>query len=78
MDALVVGALSAVGAVCALVLWVLLVHPEVVLSLLRGESEDWVAHHPGAVRGLRVALGAILVLIGFLTGLSLTFLSGTQ
>ncbi|MEQ1565008.1 MAG: hypothetical protein ABMA64_05170 [Myxococcota bacterium] len=80
MEPLIVGALTAVTAVLGVAFWQLLVRPEALLSLWadpRREPEGWFGSHPGAVRALRVAVGAVLFLSGFLTGLTLTFLLGT-
>ena len=83
MEPVIVGGLSAATAVLFLAFFLLLVRPETLLAMWsdpRAESSDgegWFDHHPAALRGLRYALGTLLFLSGFLTGLALTFLSGT-
>jgi hypothetical protein len=85
LEPLIVGALTAVTAVIGVAFWQLLVRPEALLALWVDPRRDlaengvdgWFEHHPGALRALRYALGAILLLSGFITGLTLTFLLGT-
>lgn len=80
MEPLIVGVLTAVTAVLGVAFWQLLVRPETLLALWsdpQGEGEGWFEHHPGALHALRYALGAVLFLSGFLTGLALTFLLST-
>lgn len=78
LDAVVVGTLTSVAAVLAVLTWQLYVHPEVLLGLWRGsEDTEWFAHHPGALAALRIAAAVLLFLAGFLTGLALSFLAGT-
>ena len=80
MDAIVVGALTSVAAVVAVLFWQLLVRPESVLALWHetaATDEVFAEPHPGAVRALRFASASIIFLMGVLTGLALTFLSGT-
>ncbi len=81
MDAAVVGALTAATAVASLLLWMLLVRPEITLSLfsdVAAARDPWFEHHPGALRALRWAMAAVIVVLAFLTGLALTFLSTTR
>ena len=79
MEPLIVGALSAATAVLFLAFFLLLVRPETLLAMWSDPRADegWFEDHPGALRALRYALGTLLFLSGFLTGLALTFLSGT-
>jgi hypothetical protein len=85
MEPLIVGALTAVTAVLGVAFWQLLVRPEALLALWAdprrdppwGHGDGWFDSHPGALRALRYALGTVLFLSGFLTGLTLTFLLGT-
>ncbi|MEQ1505815.1 MAG: hypothetical protein ABMB14_26510 [Myxococcota bacterium] len=80
MEPLIVGGLTALTAVVGMAFWQVLVRPEALLALWsdpRSEPEGWFDLHPGILRALRYALGAVLFLSGFLTGLALTFLLGT-
>ena len=80
MEPFIVGVLTAVTAVLGVAFWQLLVRPESLLGLWaepQPETEGWFEHHPGTLRALRYALGTVLFLSGFLTGLALTFLLGT-
>lgn len=79
MEPVIVGGLSAATAVLFLAFFLLLFRPETLLAMWSDPRVDdgWFDHHPGALRGLRYALGSLLFLSGFLTGLALTFLSGT-
>ncbi len=79
MDALVVGALTAVTVTLGTLFWHLLVRPEVLLSLWSdpADGHEWFEHHPGAVAALRWAGGGVLFLLGFLTGLVTVFLVRT-
>ncbi len=80
MEPVVVGLLTSMTAVLGVAFWQLLVRPESMLALWSdpdASREDWFLHHPGAIRALRAAAGALLFLLGFLTGLTLTFLLGT-
>lgn len=86
MEAALVGVLTAATAISGLLLWMLMVRPEVTLSLFhdpqRGdgliERDPWFDHHPGALRALRWAMAAVIFGLAFLTGLALTFLSTTR
>lgn len=72
------GALTAITAVLAASFWQVLVDPDALLApWRRGPRDPFTVHHPAAVRALRYALGALLVLSAFLTGLTLTFLAST-
>ena len=78
MDALVVGALTALTAIVGVFWWQLLVRPEAMLQGWGEPGEEgWFEHHPGAVRALRFSAGGLLFLLGFVTGLALTFLVRT-
>ena len=79
MEQVIVGWLTAVTFVLVVAFWQLLVRPERLLGLWADPDADdgWFDDHPGALRGLRCALGTVLFLSGFLTGLAVTFLLGT-
>lgn len=81
MEPFIVGGLTAITAVLGVAYWQLMVRPETMLALWTDPRKDgdtsWFRHHPGALRALRYALGTVLFLSGFLTGLALTFLLGT-
>jgi hypothetical protein len=75
MDPLTVGALAAMTAALAVAFWQLLVRPETFLALWSAKpTDEWVVHHPAAVRALRYAAGTLLFLFALLTGLTVTFL----
>jgi hypothetical protein len=79
MEPIIVGALAGTTAVLGVGYWQLLVGPDRLLSLWGGRrDEGWFEHHPAALRGLVISLGVVLFLSGFLTGLALTFLTGTS
>ncbi len=71
------GFLAGATTVLGITFWQLLVRPEPLLSLLV-PNDDWLEGHPGAIRALRSAAAVLLFVSGFLTGLALTFLSGTS
>ena len=73
---LIVGAVCASSFVASALLWHLWVAPELVLSLL-DEGAGRAEPDPRAVRWLRWALGALVVLVGFVTGAVLAFLAAT-
>jgi hypothetical protein len=81
MEPMIVGCLTAATAVVGVAFWQVLVRPESMLALWaeppRPDGVGWFDHHPGALRALRYALGMVLFMSGFLTGLALTFLLGT-
>jgi len=78
LDAIIVGALTAAGAVSAALAWQLWVHPERLLALwAEPEDDELVEEHPAAVRAARCAAAGLVVLLGFLTGLALSFLTST-
>jgi hypothetical protein len=81
MEPMIVGCLTAATAVVGVAFWQVLVRPESMLALWaeppRADGGGWFDHHPGALRALRYALGMVLFMSGFLTGLALTFLLGT-
>jgi hypothetical protein len=76
MEPLIVGALAGFTAVLGIAFWQLLVRPEPLLALW-GRGDDWLDAHPGPLRALRWVLASLLFVSGFLTGLALTFLTGT-
>ena len=82
MEPFIVGLLAGVTAMLGVAFWQLLVGPDRLLALLpRSRSRDddgWFEEHPAALRGLTMAVGLVLFLSGFLTGLALTFLTGTS
>ena len=79
MDPVIVGALAGGAAILSVAFWQLLVRPEPLLALWtrRADRETWFDQHPAALDALRWALAALLFGAGFLTGLALTFLTGT-
>lgn len=79
MEALLVGVLTGLTAVVGVAYWQSLVRPEGLLALWSDPRvmHPWVDQHPGPVRALRCALGTVLALCGFLTGLTVTFLMRT-
>lgn len=85
MEPMIVGCLTAGTAVVGVAFWQVLVRPEAMLALwaepwlrrARNTPEWFAGPGPGALRALRYALGMVLFMSGFLTGLALTFLLGT-
>lgn len=77
MEPLIVGFLAGTTTVLGIAYWQLLVRPEPLLGLLV-RRDDWLEDHPGSLGALRSALAVLLFLSGFLTGLALTFLTGTS
>lgn len=83
MDAVLVGALTGLAAVVGVLLWQLLVRPQASLAWWAGDGprrpdlDRWIEQHRGALRALRIAGAGIVFLLGFLTGLLLTFLRAT-
>lgn len=78
MDALLVGALTAVGTVVGMLFWLLLVRPDALLALLSDSSSgSWFEQHPGMLRALRWTSAVLVLFLGFLTGLAVAFLAGT-
>lgn len=79
-DVVLLALLCAAAFFTSALLWHLLVQPEVLLSswddaaLSEGHAAD---PYPKALRWLRVGLGAVVFLTGFLTGLALAFLAAT-
>jgi hypothetical protein len=78
VDALLVGLLTALGAMLGMVAWHLLARPEAVFALWRDPAEPWPDEHEGTVAALRTAVLALVFLVGFLTGLALSFLTATS
>jgi hypothetical protein len=79
LDALFVGTLTAVGAIVGMLYWLLLVRPDALLGLLSDAPETgWFEHHPTTLRALRITGAALVLAIGFLTGLAVAFLAGTS
>lgn len=75
MEPFLIGALTAITAVVAMVFWQLLVNPDTVLALLSSDpAEDWGIPHRGAIRALRYALATLLFLLAFVTGATLAVL----
>jgi hypothetical protein len=91
MDPVIVGALAGGTAILSVAFWQLLVRPEPFLALWTralwtrgrldpeggGSDGGWFEQHPAALDALRWALAGLLFVSGFLTGLALTFLTGT-
>ncbi len=79
MDALYVGALTAVGTVAGMLYWLLLVRPDALLGLLSDAPDAaWFEHHPTTLLALRATSGLVVLILGFLTGLAVAFLAGTS
>lgn len=79
MDALFVGSLTAVGTVVGMLFWLLLVRPDALLGLLSDRPDaEWFDHHPATLSALRLTVGAVVLILGFLTGLAVAFLAGTS
>ncbi len=77
MDALLVGSLTAAGTVTGMLLWLLLARPEVAFGLL-GEPPSWLHEEErGSLRALRLIFAALVLIFGFLTGLTVAFLAAT-
>ena len=75
VDALLVGALAALGTVVGMLYWVLLVRPHQLLGLWSGD-DSWAEDLPHL--GWLQSAGAVLVLlVGFFTGLAVAFLAAT-
>ncbi len=78
LDAVVVGLLTSIGAVLAVLTWQLYVRPRALFELWSSDNEHaWFDNHPGPVAALRVTACMLVFLIGFMTGVALSFLSGT-
>lgn len=79
MDSLVVAALTGVGGSAGALLWLVRARPEVVLTWWGVEATDALEDDvvAGALRALSLALGAIVLLLGFLTGFALSVLGAT-
>ncbi len=79
MDAVLVGSLTALTAVAGVFWWQLMVRPDALLYPfgVRDREDGWFEHHPGAVRALKLVAGGLVFVMGFLTGLALTFLYRT-
>ena len=78
---MLVGGLTAMTVAIGALFWQLLVRPDVFLSVWSDKGvtdSQWFEHHPGALIALRWTLGVVVFLLGFLTGLALTFLTGTS
>ena len=78
-DARVIGGLTAVTAVVGVFWWQLLVRPQ---ALLAGWTKDpdaveWFEQHPATLAALRWVAGSLVFVLGFVTGLALTFLART-
>jgi hypothetical protein len=80
VDAVLGGVLLALTLAVGGVFWLLLVQPDVMLSMWQDGNvtqENWFEHHPVGLRALRWTMGGTLFLFGFLTGLAWTFLIST-
>jgi hypothetical protein len=79
MDALVIGGLTAVTAVVGVFWWQLLVQPDALLAgwARDAEEQQWFEHHPALLAALRWVAGSLVFVLGFGTGLALTFLART-
>lgn len=79
MDALVVGGLTAAATVAGMLFWLLLARPEALLGLFGEQSPGpWQDDHPASTTALRISLGAVVLILGFVTGLTVAFLAGTS
>ena len=79
MDALLVGVLGSATTLFGLLAWLVLARPELILVFWADvdPSEDRDLDHAGAIRLLRWISVGTTFLLGFLTGLAATFLSGS-
>jgi hypothetical protein len=79
LDVLIVAGVCGVSFVASALLWHLWVAPELVLSLLDDAplSSERRPTDLRALRWLRWMLGAVVLLVGFLTGAVLAFLAAT-
>lgn len=80
MEPLLVGLLTGLTSLTGMVLYLLLVHPDSVLSMVedRPLAEDaFFEVHPGALVVLRAVTSALLVLLAVATGAAAAFLSGS-
>ena len=81
VEALVIGILTSIAAVCGALFWKLLVHPEDALAFWseRTLTDDgsWFDHNPASIRALRALGAGLLFVLGFVTGYALTFLTQT-
>lgn len=79
MDSVLVATLTGAGGVAGALLWLVRARPEVVLAWWGVDDpyavEDRVV--AGALRALSLALGTIVLLLGFLTGFALSTLGAT-
>lgn len=79
MDVVIVAAASGASFALCVLLWHLLVHPDVVLSVW-GDGDgitgsQWLDPDPRALSWLRWSLGAIVFVAGFATGAALAFIA---
>lgn len=81
MEAVVVGVLTSMTAGSGLVLWYLLVHPALLLSVLDDDvpltGEGFFQQHPAALTALQWTFAALFVGMTFLTGAATAFLAKT-
>ncbi len=80
MEAIGVGVLTSLTVGLGLILWYLMVSPELMLSLFDDEAatgDGFFDRQPGLLAALRWSLGVALVLMAFLTGLATAFLGIT-
>lgn len=79
MDALVVGGLTAAATVVGMLFWLLLARPEALLGLFSEQPPgEWFEDHAGSLRMLRIAFALVVLILGFVTGLTVAFLAGTS
>jgi len=80
MDSLLVAVLTGAGGVAGTSLWLVRARPEVVLAWWGEGDPDALDHEVtrAALRTLSLALGTIVLLLGFLTGFALSSLSATS
>lgn len=74
-----IGGLTAATAVVGVFWWQLLVRPDALLAgwVEDPEQREWFEQHPATLAALRWVAGSLVFVLGFLTGLALTFLART-
>lgn len=79
MDALVVGALTATATVAGMLFWLLLSRPEALLGLFSEQPPgEWFDEHPITLQALQITFGFVVMILGFVTGVTVAFLAGTS
>lgn len=75
-EVLIVGVCCGLSFVASSLLWYLHVRPDLVLDLMSDERRD--DHDPRVVAWLRWVLSVVVLVLGFLTGALMAFLTATQ